>query len=185
MRRYTVITSTPWGYGKAFIDADSDSQALWKARVADALGKSEVVCVIPGEVQPIVPKSRRSAMAATASENAATRSDAMENQNDERCARLDASDCSRMDSSCSRMASDCDSMVRSSCMNAGSSSSVAGVRSTSASGTPISMSEIRSWDQSPKNGRNALRSFAMAASIVSIALSVAAVVLSTASILRF
>lgn len=185
MRRYTVVTSTPWGYGKAFLDAESDSQALWKAHVAEVLGKSDVVCIIPGEVHPIVPKSRSSAMAATASDNAATANDAMENQNADRCARLDASDCSRMDSSCSRMASDCDSMVRSSCMKAGSFSSVAGVRSTSASGTPIPLSEIRSWNKPSNNGSNALLSFAMAVSIASVALSVAAVVFSAALILGF
>lgn len=172
--RYTVITRSPNGYGKTFMNAEDDSEALLKALLAEALGSREVVCVISGEVQPIVPKSRRSAMAATARDRAATASDAMENQNADRCARLEASDCSRMDSSCSRIASDCDSMVRSSCMNAGSSSSVAGVRSMSSSKSGLKGSGMRNRG-----------SFSMAASIVSLAVSAAAMAVSAAALLRF
>ena len=171
--RYTVITRSPNGYGKTFMNAEDDSEALLKALLAETLGSSEVVCVIPGEVHPIVPKSRSNAMAATARDRAATASDAMENQNADRCARLDASDCSRMDSSCSRMASDCDSMVRSSCMNAGSSSSVAGVRSMSSG--------------QARNGSGAFphHSLAMAASFVSFAVSFASIAVSLAVLLKF
>ena len=175
--RYTIVTATPEGYGKAFVDAESDSQALWKAYVVEVLGKSDVVCVIPGEVYPMDPKSCRRAMAATANDSAATASDAMENQNAERCARLDASDCSRMDSSCSRMASDCDSMVRSSCMKAGSSSSVAGSRSKSMNGGSMGR-EVLSG-----NGSGRLRSVSMVVSIASLALSGAAMALSVAAAL--
>lgn len=171
--RYTVITRSPNGYGKTFMNAEDDSEALLKALLAETLGSSEVVCVISGEVHPIVPKSRSNAMAATARDRAATASDAMENQNADRCERLDASDCSRMDSSCSRIASDCDSMVRSSCMNAGSSSSVAGVRSMSSG--------------QARNGSGAFphHSFAMAASCVSIVMSVAALALSVLRLIGF
>ena len=172
--RYTVITRSPNGYGKTFMNAEDDSEALLKALLAETLGSSEVVCVISGEVHPIVPKSRSNAMAATARDRAATASDAMENQNADRCARLDASDCSRMDSSCSRMASDCDSMVRSSCMNAGSSSRVAGVKSMSSSRSGLKGS-----------GRFPHHSFAMAATCVSIVMSLAALASSIASLARF
>ena len=120
--KYTAITRADGRAYASRFDAESEFAALAKATAICGMCGSELLCVIPGEVYPMAPKSCSNVMAATRSESAATTSEAVANLTAEHSASRSASDCSRRAASCSRMAPDCDSMVFKSCMNAGSSS---------------------------------------------------------------